>query len=178
MASGTLPRTEYITNISIPAGADLNDYVIPGLYTWGSDIPTNAPRASCWMTVFGRNDLGNATTQIARCVSGNWEGLWWERHKLYAGGWSNWAQFSQIRQATFSSTTDANSNVQISGAAQKVLIAKLDQVNGNNVLGIPFVFTNGKTFLKVIGTTGSTFTQYPNATVSGTYWYMDWSELI
>ena len=71
----------------------------------------------------------------------------------------------------FSGTTDPNGNVNLSTASRKVLIAQvLDNSGGGQyLLGIPFIFHNGYTYLHVMATNGTTIT---NKAVKGTYWYV------
>ena len=78
---------------------------------------------------------------------------------------------SLVISAEFSGTTDANGNVRVSTASQKVLIAQVLDNSGGGMylLGIPFIFHNGNTFLHVIATNGTTIT---SKAVKGTYWYV------
>ena len=169
MATGTIEPTAYFHVLN--ASGDCNDIVNPGLYTWGSSSPTHAPRAYAWMVVFGRTTNGTGTTQIVRSSQSGWEGYIWERHKLVDGTWSDWEQLPHLHTGTIAAntTTDTNGNVKVSNVPLTGVIAKLDDIDGNHVMGQPFIFTNGYTYLHVTLTNGTAVGG--GKTVTGTiYW--------
>ena len=77
-----------------------------------------------------------------------------------------------VKKGTVSGNTDANSNVRLSTSTQKVVAIRLDDAGGSHVMGIPFVFWNGQTYMKVL-LTNNMATLSSGTAVTGDYWYMD-----
>jgi len=75
-----------------------------------------------------------------------------------------------VKRSGISGTSDSNGNIRLSMATQKVLIARLDDSGGTHIMGIPFLFHNGQTYLHVTTTQGNAV---GTVSLTGEYYYTD-----
>lgn len=76
----------------------------------------------------------------------------------------------RISSISIDGQTDYNGNVLISTLQLNVVRTKLDDSGGSHIMGVPFVFTSGYTYLHVTTTNGAALPS--GSSISGTVWHL------
>ena len=77
----------------------------------------------------------------------------------------------KVKEINVNNTTDGNGNVLVASTTLYMFLAKLDENSGTRYLGIPFIFTNGYSYLHVTTTSGAAVSL--GTTIKGKVYYIE-----